>query len=153
MQYTIATTVNDFEQAGKLFLEYSKWLQVDLCFQSFANELETLPTMYNTQSGGIVLCKKGDEYIGCAAIRRIDDTSCELKRMWVQLPYQKKGIGEMLLKECIQLAKNLNYKTIKLDTLQKLQPAISLYKKYGFAETKAYYNNPLNSVVYMELNF
>ena len=60
-------------------------------------------------------------------------------------------IGETLLKECIALAKKLNYKEILLDTLKRLQPAIKLYKKYNFIETEAYYKNPNNDVVYMKL--
>jgi len=107
--------------------------------------------MYAATNGGIVLCKKDNDFIGCSAIRKIDTTSCELKRMWVQLPYQKLGIGETLLKECIALAKKLNYKEIRLDTLKRLQPAIKLYKKYNFIETEAYYKNPNSDVVYMKL--
>lgn len=151
MEFIIANTEQDYEAAAVLFKEYSSWLQVDLCFQSFNEELKTLEKMYSKQDGGIVLCKDGNKYVGCSAIRRIDETACELKRMWVQLPYQKKGIGELLLKECIAIAKNLQYKTIKLDTLQRLLPAIHLYKKYGFLETTSYYHNPLENVVYMEL--
>ena len=37
-----------------------------------------------------------------------------------------------------------------LDTLPKLQAAISLYKTYGFTERDAYYHNPLEGVIYLE---
>jgi ribosomal protein S18 acetylase RimI-like enzyme len=39
---------------------------------------------------------------------------------------------------------------MKLDTLQRLQPAIRLYEQYGFVHTTAYYDNPIEDVVYME---
>lgn len=150
-EYILANNQLEYEAAQLLFNEYAQWLNIDLCFQNFDKELQQLSIMYAATSGGIVLCKKNNDFIGCSAIRKIDTTSCELKRMWVQLPYQKLGIGETLLKECIALAKKLNYKEIRLDTLKRLQPAIKLYKKYNFIETEAYYKNPNNDVVYMKL--
>jgi len=150
-EYILANSQLEYEAAQLLFNEYAQWLNIDLCFQNFDKELQQLSIMYAATTGGIVLCKKGNDFIGCSAIRKIDTTSCELKRMWVQLPYQKLGIGETLLKECIALAKKLNYKEIRLDTLKRLQPAIKLYKKYNFIETEAYYKNPNNDVVYMKL--
>lgn len=149
--YILANSQLEYEAAQRLFNEYAQWLNIDLCFQNFDKELQQLSIMYAATSGGIVLCKKDNDFIGCSAIRKIDTTSCELKRMWVQLPYQKLGIGETLLKECVALAKKLNYKEIRLDTLKRLQPAIKLYKKYNFIETEAYYKNPNNDVVYMKL--
>lgn len=149
--YILANSQLEYEAAQRLFNEYAQWLNIDLCFQNFDKELQQLSIMYAATSGGIVLCKKDNDFIGCSAIRKIDTTSCELKRMWVQLPYQKLGIGEKLLKECVALAKKLNYKEIRLDTLKRLQPAIKLYKKYNFIETEAYYKNPNNDVVYMKL--
>ncbi len=150
-EYILANNQLEYEAAQLLFNEYAQWLNIDLCFQNFDKELQQLSIMYAATNGGIVLCKKNNDFIGCSAIRKIDTTSCELKRMWVQLPYQKLGIGETLLKECIALAKKLNYKEILLDTLKRLQPAIKLYKKYNFIETEAYYKNPNNDVVYMKL--
>lgn len=150
MKYSIATSKEEYEEAKKLFTEYAAWLNIDLCFQNFTKELDEIEKMYATDSGGIFLCVDDDKYIGCSAIRRMDDTTCELKRMWVQQNYQGKGIGEELLKKCIDLAQQLNYKTIRLDTLSRLQPAIQLYKKYSFEETTSYYNNPNADVVYMK---
>jgi len=150
-EYILANNQLEYEAAQLLFNEYAQWLNIDLCFQNFDKELQQLSIVYATTTGGIVLCKKNNDFIGCSAIRKIDTTSCELKRMWVKLPYQKLGIGETLLKECIALAKKLNYKEILLDTLKRLQPAIKLYKKYNFIETEAYYKNPNNDVVYMKL--
>jgi putative acetyltransferase len=150
VNYIIATTKEEYEAAKKLFTEYATWLNIDLCFQNFGKELDEIEKMYAANNGGIFLCVDNNNYIGCSAIRKIDENACELKRMWVQQNYQGKGIGEELLKKCIDLAKNLNYKTIRLDTLSRLQPAIQLYKKYGFEETGSYYNNPNPDVVYMK---
>jgi putative acetyltransferase len=152
MKYIIAQTEEQYKAAKTLFSEYASWLNIDLCFQNFNKELAEIEIMYNEKDGGIVLCVDDDKYIGCSAIRKIDDTTCELKRMWVQPLHQGKKFGEALLNECINIAKKLNYKQIRLDTLSRLQPAIHLYKKYGFVETTAYYKNPNADVVYMKMD-
>ena len=41
------------------------------------------------------------------------------------------------------------YKEMVLDTIVPLKAAISLYKKHGFEECEAYYNNPMDDVIYM----
>jgi putative acetyltransferase len=151
MTYILATTQQEYAAAKELFVEYATWLNIDLCFQDFNKELLTIATTYAAEAGGIVLCKNNNDFIGCAAIRKISTTCCELKRMWVKPAFQKMGIGEKLLQECIALAKQNNYTEIKLDTLKRLVPAIQLYKKYGFVESGAYYNNPNEDVVYMKL--
>ena len=76
---------------------------------------------------------------------------CEMKRLYVQPAFRKHKIGEALVAAIVQEAKALNYTIMKLDTLQRLQPAIQLYLKQGFVVTKAYYKNPLPEVVYMEM--
>jgi GNAT superfamily N-acetyltransferase len=152
MGFIIANNPQHFLAAQQLFKEYSAWLKVDLCFQSFATELENLATMYGPNEGGIILYEQDGFFVACGAIRKKNATTCELKRMWVQDAYKGKGIGQQILLQCIQLAKQKNYTTIVLDTLQRLQPAIALYKKHGFTETTAYYNNPHPDTVYMQLS-
>ena len=71
--------------------------------------------------------------------------------MFVQAAYQQQGIGKKLLEQVIKLAKDLQYKCIRLDTLNYMAPAINLYKQYGFYEIEAYYNNPDSTAVYFEL--
>jgi putative acetyltransferase len=147
----LATTDDEYKQAAFLFKEYAQWLNIDLSFQHFDDELLELKTMYGKPQGGIVLCKMDDEFIGCAGIRKIDNNTAELKRMFIKPAYQKKGTGKILLEKSVQLAKLLNYKIIRLDTLNYMTPAINLYKQYGFYEIPAYYNNPNETAVYFEI--
>ncbi|MBK7885011.1 MAG: GNAT family N-acetyltransferase [Chitinophagaceae bacterium] len=146
----IATTNKEYEAAAKLFREYADWLNIDLCFQNFEEELVSLQQMYAPPCGGIVLYKNENDFIGCAGIRKLDHEICELKRMYVQPAFHKKEIGKALLKEAIALAKKLNYKSIRLDTLNHMQVAISLYKKFGFKEIAPYYHNPNNTALFFE---
>ncbi len=149
-EYLVIKTDAEYNAAIRLFKEYAEWLNIDLGFQHFDEELQNLKTMYNSTDGGIILCKENDNFIACVAIRKITKDIAELKRMFVQSIHQHKGVGKILLEKAITLAVNCNYKYIRLDTLNHMTPAINLYKKYGFYEIEAYYNNPVSTAVYFE---
>jgi len=150
MEYLIAENREDFLAAKKLFRQYADWLSIDLCFQHFEEELADLQKSYPQEAGGIILCKDGPRYAGCVALRRIDNQTAELKRMYVKDNYRKAGIGTELLKQSFQLAKERGYKKIRLDTLSHMEPAIRLYRKFGFREIQPYYHNPESSAVFFE---
>jgi len=149
-EYNLVQTDEEYKAAALLFKEYAAWLGIDLGFQHFEEELENLKTMYNAADGGIILCKVADSYIACVAVRRSTAKTAELKRMFVKPAHQHKGIGKDLLEKAIALAISCNYEYIRLDTLNHMTPAINLYKKYGFYEIPAYYNNPVSTAVYFE---
>ena len=149
-EYYLAHTENDFAAAAQLFKEYAGWLGIDLCFQHFEEELQQLKEMYNEADGGIWLCKEGDQFVGCVAVRRKGAEVAELKRMYVQSGQQGKGIGKTLLEKSLLLAAGLGYTVILLDTLNDMLPAIALYKQFGFHEIEAYYHNPDERAVFFE---
>jgi putative acetyltransferase len=150
-EYIIANTDEEYKYATMLFKEYAAWLNIDLGFQHFDAELMRIKTMYGLPQGGIILCKAGDEFIGCVGIRKIDSDTAELKRMFIKPAFQKQGIGKVLLQKAVELAKTLDYTAIRLDTLNYMTSAIKLYKQYGFYEIPAYYNNPNETAVYFEI--
>jgi putative acetyltransferase len=134
-----------------LFLEYSKGLNENLCFQSFDDELKNPLKKYGEPKGCLLLAYWNNEPAGCIALQPLQrEGVCEMKRLYVRDQYRNKRIGDELVKILMQEAKNKGYKKMVLDTLERLQPAIRLYKKHGFVNTSAYYINPLQGVVYME---
>jgi carbonic anhydrase len=145
-----AASEADFNAAKALFLEYQQELRVDLCFQSFDEELLQLPEMYGEKKGCLLLAIVDDHYAGCVGIRRINEDTCEMKRLFVKPSYKKQGIGRKLVDQIIAEAILLGYKKMILDTLDRLAPALHLYTNFGFKVIKAYYPNPLEGVVYLE---
>lgn len=135
----------------KLFREYSEGLNENLCFQRFDDELQDPLKKYGEPKGCLLLAYFNDEPAGCIALQPLKQPGvCEMKRLYVRNRFRKRGIGDTLVKMLLEEAKEKGYEKMVLDTLERLEAAISLYAKHGFVNTSAYYENPLVGVVYME---
>jgi putative acetyltransferase len=150
VEIVIANNEKEYEAAAILFKEYAAWLNIDLGFQKFDEELLQLQKMYSFPNGAILLSKEENIFTGCVAVRKKENGIAELKRMFIKTQYRKEGIGALLLQRALELAKELHYKKIRLDTLDTMTPAIKLYKKYGFYEIEPYYFNPEKNAVFFE---
>ncbi len=150
VEFLRATTPEHYRSATILFMEYAQWLGIDLSFQQFEEEIKEIGIQYGPPSGGIILCKEENSFTGCAGVRMLHDDEAELKRMYLRPEWQGKGIGKQLLDHSLELARELGYKSIRLDTLDTLKAALKLYRANGFKETPPYYNNPISGVVYMQ---
>ena len=134
-----------------LFREYEKELDEDICFQKFDEELKDHLKKYGPPAGDLLLAYWGNETAGCIALTNLnDDRACEMKRLYVKPAFRKNKIGRMLIEKLIASAKSKGYTKMRLDSLFKLERAIRLYQDFGFKNISAYYDNPLEGVVYME---
>lgn len=161
-----AETPADIALARELFVEYARWLDVDLCFQGFDRELATLPGAYAPPRGRLLLAGAQPAAFGCIALRPLETQSAccagaqgpdqvdgvgEVKRLFVQAAHRGEGWGRRLAEALIADARAVGYRELKLDTLDWMGEARKLYAKLGFRECAAYYDNPLPGVVYMTL--
>ena len=146
-----AETVEQIEETRRLFREYEAWLDVDLCFQSFEEELENLPGKYAAPSGRLFLGYVGEKVAGCIALRKLDDDVCEMKRLFVSEAFRGSGLGKMLIENLISEAQSIGYQKIRFDTLPaKMPKAVEFYRFYGFREIAPYYENPHKTTLFME---
>ncbi|KAE8146885.1 acyl-CoA N-acyltransferase [Aspergillus avenaceus] len=147
-----------------LFTAYTAWLGLDLTFQGFAAELQSLPGQYAAPCGELLLAysTEGDTPIGCAAVRPLKQSSdaergvsggdcCEMKRLYVVPEARGMGLGKALMNAAIQRAKDLGYTEMRLDTLPSMQGAVQLYERLGFLEIPAYYETPLEGTLFLAL--
>jgi putative acetyltransferase len=147
-----ASAPEEYRAAVGLFNEYIASLDFNLDFQNVDHELTILPTMYGPPTGRLFLVQDGGTFVGCAALRRIEnDTTCELKRMYLRPVYRGLGIGKAIMEKAIESARGLSYTVMKLDTIGYKMPwAVKLYESYGFRETTPYNHNPHKGVLYFE---
>jgi putative acetyltransferase len=143
-------TAADYAAAVELFRVYEQELGIDLCFQNFEEELKNIHLKYGPPTGELWLLKDTGAVVGCVAIWKLEEGVCELKRMYLKPAYRGQKWGEKFIETAQQKAKIMGYHTMRLDTFQRLVPAVELYKKSGFTQIKSYNYNPENDVVYFE---
>lgn len=147
-QFTVspARSKQDMGIVTSLFTFYAASLNIDLSFQSFQSELESLPGKYAPQRGGEILLARSasGEPIGCVALRSLgQEACCEMKRLYVTPAGRGLGLGKALAAAIIHVAREFKYQTMKLDTLPTMTAALALYSKLGFLDTVAYYETPI----------
>jgi putative acetyltransferase len=87
---------------------------------------------------------------GCVALRPINETICEMKRLFVRPAFRGRGIGRELVDAIIREAREISYETMRLDTLHTMSAATRLYESVGFVHRTPYYETPLVHTIFME---
>ncbi len=142
----------ELDMMRDLFREYEKFLQVDLCFQGFEQELANLPGKYAPPDGALLLALMNEQPVGCVALRKLEENICEMKRLYVKPQGRGTGLGKKLAEQIITIARQRGYMLMRLDTLKTLTEAVSLYQRLGFRQVPPYYDNPLPGALYWELD-
>jgi len=146
-----AASAAELELVRDLFREYQQAIGVDLCFQGFEAELLALPGAYARPAGLLLLAYRGEALAGCGALRPLEPGVAELKRMWTRPTVRGRGVARAVAEALLAAARAHGYGVVRLDTLEWMTAARSLYRALGFVERGPYYPNPLPGVVYMEL--
>ena len=147
-----AQTRDHYQRVHKLFQQYADLLGVDLEFQGFNQELANLPGDYSPPQGCILMAVREQKFVGCVALRPLEDRICEMKRLFVLPGFRGQNIGRALAQDIIEEARTRGYKRMRLDTLEFMTEAKQLYRSLGFRQIKPYRYNPLDNPTYFELD-
>lgn len=149
-----ARSEQDLLHARELMLEYARWLEFDLCFQGFEEELQSLPGKYAQPGGRLLLAFWDGELAGLCALRPLpQEELCEMKRLYVRPQFRGKSIGQALASRIIVDAATIGYRRMRLDTVPgRMDAAIQMYRRLGFREIDSYYTTPVAGTLFMELD-
>ncbi|WP_378944958.1 GNAT family N-acetyltransferase [Mesorhizobium sp. ANAO-SY3R2] len=92
--------------------------------------------------GAFLIARLDGSAIGCGAVRMLDATTAEIKRMWVAPSARGLGVAGRMLHELEAIARELGAQTVYLDTNRALKEAQSLYRRDGYEEIAPYNDNP-----------
>jgi GNAT superfamily N-acetyltransferase len=106
---------------------------------AFEAELAALPGKYAPPGGLLLLATVEGVPAGCVALRGIDATRCEMKRMFVYPAYHGRGVGRALGEVVLGAGRAAGYRTMLLDTSIRQAEAQALYRRLGFREVAPYY--------------
>jgi putative acetyltransferase len=152
LTFSQAESPAQIAQARELFLEYAQSLGFSLCFQNFDAELAALPGDYAHPDGRLLLADCEAQLAGCVALHKLGDGVCEMKRLYLRAAFRGKGLGRALAEQIIAEARQIGYRTMRLDTVEPvMKDAVAMYRRFGFKEVVPYCANPIAGAMYMEL--
>jgi putative acetyltransferase len=85
-----------------------------------------------------LLARRGEQAIGCGALRSIDALTGEVRRMFVIEHARRAGVARALLEQLEAGAQSLGYRHLVLETGSRQKPAIALYRSAGWRRIAAF---------------
>lgn len=104
-------------------------------------EVDGMYEAYRGERSAYFVAIKGKALLGGAGIAFLDDCDaddvCELRKMYVLPAGRGIGLGRKLMDRCQEVAREMGYRRIYLETLDNMYHARHLFEKYGFRYLEA----------------
>ncbi len=84
------------------------------------------------------IIETGDSVLGCGALRVLDVSCAELKRMYVRPEFRGLGVARKLIRHLEQTASALGISCMRLETGPEQIEALGLYRSEGYSDIPPY---------------
>jgi len=141
------------QQAGVLIREYLEWLNervqsdygIEFDVESMVTSDLSDSEKFHPPDGRFYLVRYKDEVAGVGCLKKLEKRVGEIQRMYVLPSFRGTGIGRALVNRLIEDARAIGYHRLKLESLEFLEAAHSLYRSVGFREIDPYADNSMKS--------
>lgn len=141
------------ERAAALIREYLEWLNdriqndygIEFDVEAMVSSDLSDPDKFHPPYGRFYLVTYGGQAAGVGCLKKLDEGIGEIQRMYVAPAYRGKGIGRAIAERLIADARAIGYRQLKLESLEFLDAAHSLYRSLGFREIDPYEDNSMES--------
>ncbi|MBK8023055.1 MAG: GNAT family N-acetyltransferase [Chloroflexi bacterium] len=140
------STEQHYQRLHDLFWEYLSWanernaehLGIRLDIHALhAADMADLGKYVPPQ--GLLLAALEDTVIaGCICLRTLNESTGELKRLYVRPAHRKRGIGSALIAAAVEHARITGFRMLRLDSARYMTAAQALYRRVGFSVIEPY---------------
>jgi DNA-binding MarR family transcriptional regulator/GNAT superfamily N-acetyltransferase len=93
-------------------------------------------------SGWFVVARREGRPVGCGGLKRDDETTGEIKRVWTAPAARGLGVARKILRSLEATARAAGLATLRLDTNKALKEAQTMYRREGYEEIARFNDNP-----------
>ncbi|MGZ4270074.1 MAG: GNAT family N-acetyltransferase [Solirubrobacteraceae bacterium] len=123
------------------------WEEMKPLYPRIGNEEgpSATPEDFSPPGGAFVVGWRGDEPVAGGGLKRLDAEAVEIKRMYVAPAVRGSGVGRALLGALEDVARELGYRAVRLDTGRFQPAALRMYQAAGYRPIADYNDNPYAS--------
>ena len=153
VEFQQVESVEEKKAAGSLIREYLEWLNarlkreygIEFDVEAMVQSDLSDPDKFHPPYGRFYLARYKDQIAGVGCLKRLEAGMGEVQRMYVLPAYRGKGIGRAIANRLIDDARSIGYRQLRLESLEFLDAAHSLYRSIGFHEIDPYADNSMRS--------
>lgn len=144
---TIVFRTGDAAASPAVELVHAMWEEIKAMYPRIGDQTgpSATPADFSPPGGAFVVGWDGDVAVAGGGIKRLDDATAEIKRMYVAPPARAQGVGRALLAALEDAARDLGYRVVRLDTGRFQGSALRMYQEAGYRAIADYNDNPYAS--------
>lgn len=99
-------------------------------------EMRDIASAYASPGSAYFVVESGGRLVGGGGLGPLaggDPSVCELRKMYLRPEARGRGLGRAMLNRCLDVARQLGYVRVYLETRQSMSDARRLYERNGFS--------------------